>query len=161
MDAITRFVLSFQNEFLFSIALLLENLLFFTLIIAAIIILSEKRNNKRLKIVLSLAVITLLAVLFKLVVHVPRPCIYAPDIPCPMGDSFPSLHAGIVFTLMIAFLNKKSYPLFLVFALFVSFTRLQLGVHTFIDIAGALPLAIISYYITDILWKRWGLEKGN
>ncbi len=161
MDAITRFVLSFQNEFLFSTALLLENLFFFALIIAAIILISEKRNNKRLKIVLSLAVITLLAVIFKLVVQIPRPCIYAPAIPCPMGDSFPSLHAGIVFTLMIAFLNKKSYPLFLVFALFVSFTRLQLGVHTFIDIAGALPLAILSYYATDILWKRWNIETGD
>jgi membrane-associated phospholipid phosphatase len=55
---------------------------------------------------------------------------------------------------MTGFLNKKSYPLFLLFALFVSFTRMNLGVHVFEDIAGALPVALISYYLIDIAWKR-------
>jgi len=141
--------------------MLLDNPLVLLLILAALIIAFEKRKNKRLKIVLSLVIVSLLAIMFKFVIHSERPCVYAPEVPCPVGYSFPSLHAALVFTLMTAFLNKKSYPFFFVFALFVAFTRLQLGVHIFTDVAGALPLAVISYYLTDMFWKRWNLEKGD
>jgi membrane-associated phospholipid phosphatase len=61
---------------------------------------------------------------------------------------------------MIAFLNRRSYPLYLLFALFVSFTRLNLGVHAFVDIAAALPIAAIGYYAVDMAWNA-GKKKGG
>jgi len=57
---------------------------------------------------------------------------------------------------MTAFIRKKLFPAYLLFALFVSFTRINLGVHLFWDIAAALPVALISYYITLIVVDNEG-----
>lgn len=158
MDAITRFIVSVDNNLLFSISLILNNPLIFISVVALLLFLFEKRTEKTKKIIFSLVVAALLVASFKSIVHTARPCIYAPEIPCPPGYSFPSLHTGIAFTLMIAFLNKKSYFFFVFLSLFVAFTRLMLGVHIFMDIAGALPLAVLAYYVTNIIWRWWELE---
>ena len=69
------------------------------------------------------------------------------------------MHAVVAFALMFCFLNRKSFPFFLVFALFVSFTRLNLGVHVFGDIIGAIPVALFAYYAIEVVWT-W-LERRN
>jgi len=62
---------------------------------------------------------------------------------------------------MIAFLNKKNYPLFLLFGMFTAFTRLHLGVHTLEDVAAALPVAFLSYYIADIYMVKFKVAKDE
>ena len=76
----------------------------------------------------------------------PRPC---PEIPaktaCPSDYSFPSGHAIIAFALMAAMLGETLFPLYFLFAIFIAFSRIYLGVHTFFDIAASLALAFACF----------------
>lgn len=152
MDAITAFALSLDNPAIKSLGMLVDNAFAYAGLLLALMLLGEKRKDKRLKIVLSLAIAFLLTVAIKYAMARERPCTLEDW--CPQDYSFPSIHAALAFTLMVAFINKRSYAFYLLFALFVSFTRLNLGVHIFQDIAAALPIALISYYLTDIAWKN-------
>lgn len=158
VDLITGAALSVQDPLITQIALIINNDAIYAALMLALVLLGEGRNSKRLKVLLSLAIAIGLGVMVKAALAEQRPC--AGEAWCPTGYSFPSLHAAAAFTLMIAFLNKKSYPAFLLFALFVGFTRLNLGVHIFRDVAGALPLAVIAYYAAALAWpaaeKRLG-----
>jgi membrane-associated phospholipid phosphatase len=156
MDAITSTVLSIQNPILTSIGLFLDDSFLYVIVLFTLLIITEKRNEKRRKIIISLIIAFVLGSLLKSGVAIERPCVGQPN--CPEEYSFPSLHAALAFTLAAGFLDKKQFPYFLLFALFVGFTRLNLGVHTFYDVAGALPVALLSYYFVDILWKK---EEGK
>ena len=70
---------------------------------------------------------------------------------CPTSYSFPSIHAAAAFALMLSFINKQSYPVYLLFGLFVSFTRIYLGVHQLEDITASLAIAAVCFYAFDIL----------
>jgi membrane-associated phospholipid phosphatase len=155
MDAITNIAVSFQHPLLTAADLFFDGSLVYAAILFAIVFISENRNEKRRKILISLLLASIIATVVKVAFAVDRPCVGLTG--CPNDYSFPSLHAATAFALMVGFLNKKSFPYFMLFALFISFTRLNLGVHTFHDIAGALPVALFSYYITDIFWK--GMKK--
>ncbi|MEW6036198.1 MAG: phosphatase PAP2 family protein [Candidatus Micrarchaeota archaeon] len=151
MDTITSIALSVDSPILKAAGMVLDGSIAYAAIVLALVLIGESRNDKRLKLMASLALTALLVTIVKTALAHERPC--SAEAWCPPGYSFPSTHAAIAFTLMTGFLNKKSYPLFLLFALFVSFTRMNLGVHVFEDIAGALPVALISYYLTDMAWK--------
>ncbi len=152
MDAITRLALSVNSPLIHQIGQLLDNDLFYLALILGLVLLAERRDGKRVRMFIAL-IVTFVAVFFlKVVLAHPRPCLGLPG--CPNDPSFPSMHAAIAFTLMLGFLNKRSYFLFLLFALFVAFTRLNLGVHSFEDVAGALPVSLLTYYFTDILFAK-------
>jgi membrane-associated phospholipid phosphatase len=157
MDAITVWALSIHNSLISVLGLLLDQDFFYTMVIIGLVILGEWKNDKRFKIFLTLVFAYLLGLAVKYLVAEPRPCFGADW--CPLGYAFPSTHAVVAFTLMACFLNKKSFPFFLVFALFVSFTRLNLGVHVFGDIVGAIPIAFLAYYVTGAAWKEF--ERRN
>ncbi|MBU0532270.1 phosphatase PAP2 family protein [Candidatus Micrarchaeota archaeon] len=152
MDTITSIAMSVDCPGINEIGMILQNPAVYLAVIIALLLIGERRNEKRVKVLFSLILTFLLVTGIKYVMAKERPCVEGEW--CPDGYSFPSTHAAIAFTLMTAFLNKKSYPAYLLFALFVAFTRLNLGVHTFYDVAGALPVAMISYYITDVVWGR-------
>ncbi len=156
MDVITAAALSVQNPLLSEIGHLFDKDLLYAAIVAVLVLAGEWRNEKRAKIFSSIILVVILGFVVKQIVAEPRPCLGQSW--CPADYSFPSLHALIAFTMMTGFLNKKSFPLYLLFALFVSFTRMNIGVHTFVDVAGALPVALIAYYITDLAWGRIGKE---
>lgn len=151
MDAITALALSIDNPLLKAIGLIIDNDFFYAALITALVLVGENRNEKRLKILVTLVAVVVLGAAIKGVLAHPRPC--AGESWCPTDYSFPSMHATAAFALMIAFLNKRAYPLYLLFALFVSFTRLNLGVHVFVDVAAALPIALVGYYAVDLLWQ--------
>ncbi|MDD5171619.1 MAG: phosphatase PAP2 family protein [Candidatus ainarchaeum sp.] len=151
MDAITVLAASVNEPLLRTIGLILDDSLVYGFVILAFLFIGEMRWSKRLKVMLALALALLLATGLKYAMAEERPC--AGQDWCPEDYALPSLHATAAFTLMIAFLNKRTYPLYLLFALFVCFTRLNLGVHYFQDIVGALPVALLSYYLVDIAWK--------
>jgi membrane-associated phospholipid phosphatase len=152
MDSITAIAAGIENPLLTLAGMALDSSAIYAILILALLVMGESRGEKRKKIVASLLLAALLATALKYALAYDRPCAAEPW--CPGDYSFPSLHAAVAFTLMTGFLNKKSYPLYLAFALFVSFTRMNLGVHVFLDIAGALPVALISYYLTDIFWRE-------
>ncbi|MBD3390024.1 phosphatase PAP2 family protein [Candidatus Micrarchaeota archaeon] len=142
------------------LALLLGNELVFFLVLGTLVLLAERRPEKRKKIILGVVVVSLLVLGLKNLFAVERPCAAGvSEYGCPalpyLGHSFPSGHAAVAFLVMIAFLDKKSFPAFWLFALLIAYTRLFLGVHTFADIAGSLVLAPIAYHITDSLWGRY------
>ncbi|MFP3949696.1 MAG: phosphatase PAP2 family protein [Candidatus Micrarchaeia archaeon] len=142
------------------LALLLGNEVVFFLVLGMLVFLAEKRPEKRKKIILGIVVVSLMVMGLKNLFAVERPCTGdAAEHGCPsfpyLEHSFPSGHAAVAFLVMIAFLDKKPFPVFWLFALLIAYTRIFLGVHTFADIAGALVLAPIAYYVTDILWGRY------
>jgi membrane-associated phospholipid phosphatase len=155
----TALALSIDNPLLKAIGLLIDNDFFYTALILAMVFVGENRNEKRLKILATLVVVVVVGVAIKGAMAHPRPC--TGETGCPTDYSFPSMHAIAAFTLMIAFLNKRAYPLYLLFALFVSFTRLNLGVHVFVDIAAALPIALVGYYAVDMAWNAWKKKGGT
>ena len=152
MDSITALALSVDNPAITMAGMILDNSIVYAAILLGLLMIGEERNEKRMKILASLLVVAVAVTAIKYTVQTDRPC--AGEEFCPDDYSFPSLHSATAFALMIGFLNKKSYPLFLLFALFVAFTRMNIEVHTFNDIAGALPIALISYYVTDIFWRE-------
>jgi len=150
------FFLSLFTDF----SLLMNNEIIFFGLVLLMVFLAEKRPEKRKKILFALLITALLIVVLKNAFAIERPCIASPsEYGCPSSpltsSSFPSGHASIAFVLMIAFLNKPSFPVFWVFALLIAASRIFLGVHTFEDIAGAIVLAPIAYYITDVIWRRY------
>ena len=159
MDSITALALSVDNPILKAIGLLMDNEFFYMGLIIALVFAGENRDEKRLKILTTLLVVVVLGMAIKAGLAHPRPC--AGLSWCPSDYSFPSLHATAAFALMIAFLNKRTYPLYLLFALFVSFTRLNLGVHVFVDVAAALPIALVGYYAVDLVWNAEKAKRLN
>ncbi len=142
------------------LSLLLGNGAVFFIVLGMLVFVAEKRPEKRKKIILGVIVVSLMVAGLKNLFAVERPCAVAnaaygcPSLPY-LEHSFPSGHAAVAFLVMIAFLDKKPFPVFWIFALLVAYTRIFLGVHTFADIAGALVLAPIAYYVTDMLWGRY------
>jgi membrane-associated phospholipid phosphatase len=152
MDAITELALSVENPMLHDIGMLIQNPIIYAVLVLFLLLVGEKRQKKQKKLLLSLLITVVLVTAAKEAMAIDRPC--ADDDWCPSGFSFPSMHAAVAFTLMTGFLNKRSYVLYLLFALFISFTRLNIGVHTFYDVAAALPIALLSYYITVEIYEE-------
>lgn len=138
------------------IGLLLSDPLIYGALLIILVIAVERKKEKMMKIMFSLALATLLGMAAKEAFSYERPC--AGEEWCPGGYSFPSTHAVTAFTLMAAFIRRKEYPLYLLFALFVGFSRMNIGVHLFQDIVAALPIALVAYYITWVVVED---EKGE
>ena len=157
MDLITESISSINNSLLTQISALLDNEIIFGAIIILFAIAScwkDKDRNKIKKIAIALILALIVGYALKNIYNVERPCEIIPaKIECPTDSSFPSLHAILAFTLMISLLDRKRYILYLIFALFVAFTRIYLGVHTFVDIAASLALSAIIYGIVDYYFK--------
>lgn len=151
MDVITTSIAALNMPLVTWAAELLDSEIFYALLVLFFVFFTEKRWNKRWKIITALVVVTLLCLATKMVMAIERPCAvgFLSKIPCPHDYSFPSTHASIAFILMIAFLGKDIFPVYFVFAIFIAFSRIYLGVHTFEDIAGALAIAAIAYGLVD------------
>lgn len=149
MVSITQMAQAVDIQILKEIGLLLNEPLIYGAILLLLVVAGAQGKKKTSRILYSLALATFIGLVAKEAFSHDRPC--AGEEWCPGGYSFPSTHAVTAFTLMIAFLRKKQYPLYLIFALFVSFTRINIGVHVFQDIVAALPIAVISYYVTWIV----------
>lgn len=143
---------SIHLDILTAVAWMLNDTIIYGFIILALVLTGEKRKEKRNIILFSLVIAALAGIAIKEVLFVERPC--AGEEWCPGGHSFPSMHALTAFVLMAASIRKRTFPLYLLFALFICFTRLYLGVHVFQDIAAALPIAVVSYYVTNNVMKN-------
>lgn len=152
MDTITTFAKSISFPGLLEFDKFIDSSIIYLAILIVLIIVGESRNEKRLKLFLAIIFAFLAATLLKNFFIHERPC--TDESWCPEGYSFPSSHATLAFALMAGFLNKKSFIWYLLFALLIGFSRMNFGVHIFLDIAGALPVGLLSYYIIDLIWPK-------
>ncbi len=69
---------------------------------------------------------------------------------CPIDFSFPSGHAATAFAAatVLTFFNKKRRWFYYLVAVLISYSRIYLGCHYFLDIVGG---AIIGYFISRFL----------
>jgi membrane-associated phospholipid phosphatase len=149
MVSITQIAQSVDIGILKEIGLVLNEPIIYGTILIVLAVAGAREKKKIGRILFSLALAALLGLAAKEAFSHARPC--TGEEWCPGGYSFPSTHAVTAFALMAAFIRRKEFPLYLMFALFVSFTRINIGVHVFQDIVAALPIALIAYYVTWIV----------
>ena len=149
MVSITQIAQSVDIGVVKDAGLLLNDPLIYGAILLVLALAGTREKKKLGRILFSLALAALLGLAAKEAFSHERPC--SGEEWCPGGYSFPSSHAVTAFALMAAFIRRKEYPAYMLFALFVSFTRMNIGVHVFQDIVAALPIALIAYYVTWIV----------
>jgi len=155
MDQVTEFISSLNYPLLTKASTFINDDLGFIVVLAILLMFLEPRREKRIKVIFVLILAMLFSVALKEIIQIPRPCVSLPGkIPCPTDYAFPSTHASIAFALMLAFINKPTYPIFVLFAIFVAFSRVYLGVHTVDDVLAGLVVAPIAYQTVEILWKH-------
>ncbi len=151
MDIVTEFAYAFNSGWLGQVSSFLDNDITYAVILLCAVLLGERRPKKLVKIFSAIALALVLSYALKAAFAVERPCVSLGLENCPADYSFPSLHAITAFVTMVSFLNKRSFWLYLIFALFVSFSRLVLAFHSFRDVAAALALALAVYNAVDVL----------
>jgi membrane-associated phospholipid phosphatase len=151
--SISQSAQSIDNEWIMAIGLLLNNSYVFGALIIFLGLFFERQKDRRIRLAAALIFTFIIVSLTKNILAVDRPCIDVDVDFCPSSFSLPSMHAAISFTLAFAFIDRKNFPAFFVFALFVAFTRLNIGVHNFVDIAAALPLAFMSVFLVRKYWR--------
>lgn len=143
-------------------SILLDNTAFGLLFSAALILVVSWlfRENRKLAFLFSaLAIAFLLGFFFKPFLQEGRPCLSAPSkIPCPPDYSLPSMHALLAFTLAVVSIGSRSFAIYLLYALFVAFSRVYLGVHLISEVAAGLALAFFACVLTELAWKAAKLE---
>lgn len=118
------------------------------------------REQKKLPFLASAVVIALLlGFSFKSFLQVERPCVGAPSkIACPDDFSLPSMHALAAFTIAIIAIGTRSFPIYLLYALFIAFSRVYLGVHTITQVAAGLALAFFACVLTELFFRMMKRE---
>ncbi|MFA5076909.1 MAG: phosphatase PAP2 family protein [Candidatus Micrarchaeia archaeon] len=165
MDTISMAIAGMDAGWLTALARAIDNEAMMIIVTLGLVLLTERRKTKVAKIVIAIGCAVLLATAIKEFVHTERPCVVQPGkVECPDSNSFPSGHTLVAFTVMLAFLNKPTFFIYLAYAVFVGFTRIYLGVHSFEDVAGSVGLAPFTYYMSEIAWNwmnRGKYEAGN
>ena len=152
MDYISTLAYSINNPIVHTISLLIDNYVFYGLAILTLLFVSQKEDSDRIKLAACLLLTILIVSFVKNSFGIERPCFGMQN--CPSWYSFPSLHAAFAFCIMAATMNKKEYWIYFIFAVVVAFSRMNLGVHTFADIAGAIPISFIAYYSVDFAYRQ-------
>ncbi len=97
-----------------------------------------------------------LATLLKIVVGTRRPSGGGPLIAIPRSDSFPSGHTATSFACatMLTALVPRAAPAFYVLALAIGYSRVYVGVHWPLDVAGGAVLGIATALLLLAVTRR-------
>jgi uncharacterized membrane protein (DUF485 family) len=96
---------------------------------------------------------------FKVFLQEERPCVTAPSkIACPPDFGLPSIHALLAFTLAAVAIGNRSFAIYLIYALFVAFSRVYLGVHLITEVAAGLALAFFACVLAELFFRRMRWE---
>ncbi|MGB9719799.1 MAG: phosphatase PAP2 family protein [Candidatus Anstonellales archaeon] len=165
IDKVTYFVYMLNNPILDFISIMTNSQAFLVIAIASLIVLFERKERDFARISKILFIIFLAYILtegLKNVFAVQRPCISEIEskIPCPSDFSFPSGHVLIAGSVMFAYIKRKGFIIFWLFTILVAFSRVYLGVHTLVDVAGSIALAPLIFHFSNILWG-WVFGKAG
>ncbi len=118
------------------------------------------REQKMLPFLISaVAIAFLLGFSFKSFLQEARPCASAPSkIPCPTDYALPSMHALLAFTIAIIAIGTRSFPVYILYAVFIAFSRVYLGVHTITEVAAGLSLAFFACVLAELIFRMARLE---
>ncbi len=109
--------------------------------------------RKKKALVLALALALLLVPVLKSVYAQPRPCANL-KVECEQDYGFPSAHAVVAFVFAAASVGSWLFFLFLPAAVFVAFSRVYLGVHSFEQVAGGVALGVVLFFVADAIVER-------
>ncbi|MFA5381583.1 MAG: phosphatase PAP2 family protein [Candidatus Micrarchaeia archaeon] len=154
MDLLTTVSIFFDND------IVLIGFLFLLLFITSVLF--KKQKTKLKKVILATFIGVLFVIAAKEIITEDRICIIEQSkIACPDSYAFPSGHSTMVLIFAIILLGEPSFFIFLLFALFIMYSRLYLGVHTPLDILGAIPFAFVSCALSDLIFKRFLKEEDK
>ncbi len=143
------------------ISILLNNP-FFVVAFSALLVLGAswvyKEQRKIPFLACALFIALLLGLFFKPFLHTERPCEITPGkIPCPPDYSLPSMHALLAFTLAVVAIGGRSFPIYLIYSVFIAFSRVYIGVHTISEVAAGLSLAFFACVLAELLFRtmKW------
>ncbi len=154
-----KVLMDIQNisGFVYSAALSFSTLInsdlayFLLTILLAYLFTMRAGRQKQIHLAVALLAAFALAILFKQILAVPRPCqLGLPSlISCPSDFSMPSIHAAVAFALAISLIGRRSFWPAIIWAILVSCSRLFLGLHTPADIFGAMAVAVLAVALAD------------
>ncbi len=153
-DAFTVWASQLSIPWLTTIAVILNDNLFWLVLVAVLAAISEK-GGRRFRLLAVLGIVYLLGTVLKFVFLVGRPCAeLVSKVACPPDPSFPSGHAILAFALAAGLWKRKNGWLFLLFAFFIAFTRVYLGVHTLADVAGGAFFGVLAVFVLGALGQE-------
>lgn len=105
-----------------------------------------------------------IVILLKTLIYIPRPCIICTSSLmcnplCLEDSSFPSGHTGTIFVVFTSLYlgtgkRKEILPLFTIPVL-VSYSRVALGVHTFLDILAGALIGLLLTVLVSLMLQKW------
>ena len=143
-------MVSLLSDLLLQAGIIFEDYFAEAIIVLLLIVLFVYRNDKkRIKaIFISVALALITGYLLKDIFQIPRPCVAMPSlIQCPPSFSLPSLHAAFSFAFIGATIGTKPFYILFPLVLLIVFTRIYLGVHTFVDILAGLVVGVVAFFI--------------
>jgi len=128
------------------------------IILASVLITAGKKNWRRIAIVLSAFILLRLAgEIIKEAMATPRICWQdgiRTLIPCPDSFAFPSGHAlgAAMVAMIISFIYRRKQIIVLTWAvaLLIAASRVVVGVHSLVDVAGGIIMGTVFGFI---IWK--------
>ncbi len=157
MDFLTTTLASASIPFITWLSVLFHNPYFSILVMGLAFLLMVKfKTSHASPFFLALLVAFFLLNPIKDLSAVPRPCNeLLAKVPCPTDASFPSGHATVAGIFILASVGTPLFLPFLALGLFVSFSRLYLGIHTFSDVAAGLALGMIIYALAEQFYAKY------
>ena len=152
-------------DYFFSFFSLKGSFIFVWLLVMLIVLILEERKNsgitkhdKKFIILLSVAFLSTFSlsdIILKNIFLRPRPFLsssiyHLGSLSCPKDFSFPSAHAATAFAAatIFTYFDKKRKGLYYTIAVLISYSRIYLGCHYFLDVISG---AIIGYIISQLL----------
>ena len=136
-------------------------MLIIVIVLISLFLLNKKKREWALPLGLGIISSYAITYLLKFVIARPRPLGISMNFLLNLPDySFPSAHAAVAFA-MLPILNKehpKGKWLWIIFVLFIAFSRIYIGVHYLSDVVtGALIGYFVSTFVIKLKNKKWKL----
>lgn len=159
-DIVTRTISSINYPLIVTISKVFEFITIPLFLISFLLSFNFLRRKNRLKITIySIILAGIIVLSLKYFFMIPRPCSLNLDYDkgiCPTAPdySFPSGHTMFTASLIAPFLGTAYLPIFILFNLFVSFTRVNLGVHFINDVIASFVISMFSYGLMYNILKK-------
>jgi len=150
IDQATRTISAFDNPILTALSVALDSLtypLLFILVLWLVFFKFKKIVHEREKVLLSILILVLTVQFVKYVLPFQRPCFVdvSSKIDCPLDSAFPSGHAAMTSLFILPLLSSALFIPYLIFTIFIAFSRVYLGVHSILDVSAGLMFGMTAY----------------